>query len=193
MTQRTLTHHDVLPPGTSIHLTRALLTPARPKALHTHDFTELFWVQNGTLRHHLSSGIETLTEGALILLRPGQPPALQGRGDAALAVSIALHPDLVQSLDARLPPLPFWLAEHGPARTHRDSRQLVTLNHAAGLLERGPCDSLAKQRKGLILIKGCFEGTEGVLGHCWYSLFRAEGHLRGPGHKSVRLPQPDFL
>jgi AraC family cel operon transcriptional repressor len=162
MTQRTLTHHDVLPPGTSIHLTRALLTPARPKALHTHDFTELFWVQNGTLRHHLPSGVETLTEGALILLRPGQPHALQGRGDAALAVSIAIHPDLVQSLDARLPSLPFWLAEHGPARTHRDSRQLVTLNHAAGLLERGPCDSLAAEAFLLPLLADLIQHETGL-------------------------------
>ncbi|WP_394152006.1 cupin domain-containing protein [Loktanella salsilacus] len=145
MTQRTLTHRDVLPPGTSIHLTRALLTPARPKALHTHDFIELFWVQNGTLRHHLPFGVETLTEGALVLLRPGQPHALQGRGDTALAVSIAIHPDLAQSLDARLPPLAFWQAEHAPAHAHRDSRQLATLNRAAGLLERGPCDSLAAE------------------------------------------------
>jgi len=145
MTQRILTYRDVLPLGSSIHMTLALLSSTRPKALHTHDFTEVFWVQNGTVRHHLPTGIDTLTEGALILLRPGQPHALQGRGDAALAVSIAIHPDLVQSLDNRLPPLPFWLAEHGPARTHRDSRQLATLNHAAGLLGRGPCDQLAAE------------------------------------------------
>ena len=145
MTLRTLQHADILPPGSVIHLTRALLTSARPKALHDHDFMELFWVQNGTVRHHLPIGTSTLTEGALVLLRPGQPHALQGRGEAALVVSIALHPDLMTSLDARLPSLPFWQAKVGPALIQRDIRQLAALNQAANLLERGPHDTLAAE------------------------------------------------
>ena len=145
MIQRTLTHRDVLPAGASIHLTRAVLTAARPKALHSHDFTEIFWVQNGTLRHHQPDRVDILTEGTLVLLRPGQPHALQGRGDAALAVSLAVHPDLIQSLDGRLPAIPFWQAANGPSRVFRDSRQLAALNHAAGQLERGPRDALAAE------------------------------------------------
>ena len=145
MTPRILHHADILPPGSVIHLTRALLTPARPKTLHGHDFVELFWVQNGTIRHHLPDGITTLTEGALLLLRPGQIHALQGKGDAALVVSLALHPDLVAGLDTRLPALPFWQAKDGPAQVQRDIRQMTALNQAANLLERGPHDTLAAE------------------------------------------------
>lgn len=145
MTSRILHHADILPSGAVIHLTRAGLTSARPTALHGHDFVEVFWVQNGTVRHHLPAGITTLTEGTLILLRPGQTHALQGKGDAALVVSLALHPDLTDSLDRRLAPLPFWQAAGGPAQVHRDMRQLAALNHAANLLERGPHDALAAE------------------------------------------------
>lgn len=145
MASHTLHHADILPNGTVIHLTRAVLTSARPKALHDHDFVELFWVQNGTVRHHLPGGTATLTEGALTLLRPGQTHALQGRGDAALVVAVALHPELVDDLDARLPPLTFWQAADSPGQIHRDMHQLTALNHAANLLERGPHDTLAAE------------------------------------------------
>ncbi len=145
MTQRILHHADFLPAGAAIGLTRAALTAQRPKALHTHDFTELFWVQNGRVIHHLAERKDTLTEGALVLLRPGQPHALQGKGEAALVVSLVLHPDLVASLDRRLPPLPFWQAKQGPTRIERDMRQLADLNHALRLLERGPRDSLSAE------------------------------------------------
>ena len=145
MTPRTLHHADILPSGSVIHLTRAELATTRPKALHTHDFIELFWVQNGVARHHQPDATTTLVEGDMILLRPGQPHALQGKGDAGLVVSLALHPDLTANLDARLPALPFWQASDGPTRIHRDMRQLATLNHAANQLERGPRDTLAAE------------------------------------------------
>lgn len=145
MTARILHHADILPPGSVIHLTRAILTAARPKALHGHDFIELFWVQNGTVRHHLPDGIDTLKEGAVVLLRPGQTHALQGKGDTSLVVAVALHPDLTGQLDSRVPDLPFWQATGGPSRTDRDMRQLAALNHAANLLERGPYDNLAAE------------------------------------------------
>lgn len=145
MTNITLHHRDILPPGTAVHLTRAALTPMRPKTLHDHDFTELFWVQNGTVRHHLPDGVQSLSEGALVLLRPGQTHAVQGKGDAALVVSLALHPDLVADLDRRVPTLPFWTAPHGPATIRRDMRQLAALNHAAVQLDQSPRDTLAAE------------------------------------------------
>ncbi|MFZ3582996.1 helix-turn-helix domain-containing protein [Loktanella sp. DJP18] len=145
MTARILHHADILPPGSVIHLTRATLTTARPKALHDHDFVELFWVQNGTVRHHRPGGIETLKEGALVLLRPGQTHALQGKGEASLVVSVALHPDLIGQLDGRVPDLPFWRAADGPSRADRDMRQLAALNHAANLMDHGPFDTLAAE------------------------------------------------
>ena len=146
MTQ-TLRHADILAAGTQIRLTRATLTPTRPRTLHDHDFFELLWVQNGRIRHHLPEGAETLSEGDLVFLRPGQKHALQGRGEHALVVSLCIHPTTVNALAKRHPGVKgylFW-SPSGPVRTHRDIRQLAALNHAAVQLENSACDTLAAE------------------------------------------------
>ena len=146
MTQ-TLFHADILAEGTQIRLTRATLAPTRPRSLHDHDFYELFWVQNGRVRHHLPDGTETLKEGDAVFLRPGQSHALQGRGEHALVVSLCVHPTIVQALAKRHPSVKghlFW-SNGGPVRNHRDMRQLAALNHAAVQLENSPCDTLAAE------------------------------------------------
>lgn len=146
MTQ-TLLHADILASGTQIRLTRATLAPTRPRTLHDHDFYELFWVQNGKVRHHLAGGAETLGEGDVVFLQPGQPHALQGRGEHALVVSLSIHPDIIKALVARHPGVDghlFW-ATQGPVQTHRDIRQLAALNHAAVQLENSSCDTLAAE------------------------------------------------
>lgn len=144
---QTLRHKDILSTGAQAHLTRATLTPARPKQLHNHDFFELFWVQNGTVRHHTSAGIESLHEGDIVFVQPGQHHALQGRGEHALVVSICFHPQTVKALAKRHPSVDghlFW-AKEGPVQKHRDIRQLAALNHAAVMLEQSLCDTLAAE------------------------------------------------
>ena len=134
----TLHHHDILQGDAQIHLTRANLAPTRPRALHKHDFYELFWVQNGQVRHHLADHTVTLTEGDAVFLQPGDAHALQGRGEHALVVSLCVHPAVVKAMAKRHPSVRghlFWAA-NGPVQTHRDIRQLAALNHAAVQLER---------------------------------------------------------
>jgi len=146
MTQ-TLHHADILATGTQIRLTRATLAPIRPRNLHDHDFYELFWVQNGKVRHHLPGEVETLGEGDVVFLQPGQSHALQGRGEHALVVSLCIHPDMIKALVSRHPSVDghlFW-APSGPVQTHRDIRQLAALNHAAVQLENSPCDTLSAE------------------------------------------------
>ncbi|MFQ1699213.1 AraC family transcriptional regulator [Loktanella agnita] len=140
----TLLHRDILSDGSQIHLARATLTNARPKSLHDHDFYELIWVQNGKVRHHLPDGGNTLTEGDLIFLQPGQAHALQGRGADALVVSLCIHPAIIDGLGQRHPQLQghlFW-SQTRYTRTRRDIRQLAALNHAAVLLERSARNTL---------------------------------------------------
>lgn len=142
MTQ-TLRHSDILKPGTMIHLARATLSTSRPKALHNHDYFEVFWVQNGTVRHHVGDQIERLNEGDMILISPGQTHAIQGKGEHAMIVSISIHPDVVNGLNARHPDI--WPTGAAPAKLHRDMRQLSALNHAALVLEASACTALAAE------------------------------------------------
>ncbi len=139
MDQITLHHADILRPGAVAHLARASLDSRRPKVLHDHDFFEIAWIQNGRVRHHLASGPEDLQEGDLLCVQPGHAHALQGRGDAAMVVSLVLHPDLIAGIARRHPHLAghlLWADSPVPIRAHRDSHQLAALNHAALRLER---------------------------------------------------------
>ncbi len=140
-----LSHRQILPPGQAVHLARAPLARSRPALLHGHDFHELFWVQNGKVRHHLPEGREDLVEGDLRFLRPGHRHALQGRGEAAIIVSITFHPDIVERIGHRhggLTGLMFWSAKDAPVGVHCDPRQLAEINQAALRLESSPRSAL---------------------------------------------------
>ncbi len=155
MTPRTLLHRDILHAKTVAHVTRATLTTQRPRPLHTHDFFEVFWVQNGTVRHHLPGGPETLQEGEVICLSPGQAHGLQGKGEAAMVTLICLHPDVVAALVAQFPDLKdVAFRTDGPTRFHRDVRALAALNQAAIALEHSPRDALSTTAFLLPLLSG---------------------------------------
>ena len=133
-------------PGTTHHLVRAELTARRPRRLHGHDFHELLWVQNGRVRHHLPDRREDLTEGDLVFLRPGDAHGLQGRGAAAMVVSLSIRDSAIAALGARHPTLAgtgFWSDAADPPRHHLDMRRMAEVNHAALRLERAPRDALA--------------------------------------------------
>jgi len=114
-------------------LSRAELDTRRPPQLHTQDFHELLWVQNGTVRLHTAAGKQDLSEGDLLFITPDQAHGLQGRGEAPMVVSIAIRPGIINSLGNRhedLSGVGFWAGGKAPNVTHRDMRQLATLNQA---------------------------------------------------------------
>ncbi|WP_210528911.1 AraC family transcriptional regulator [Rubellimicrobium arenae] len=151
---RTLRYAEILGRD-AIGLSRATLSPARPPGLHDHDFHEILWVQNGTLRHHTAAGRRDLPEGTLLFLRPEHAHALQGRGDDTLVVSVTLRPDLVEELAQRHPSLAGRLLwGTAPSLLSRDSRQLAELNQAALRLERSARDPLAAEAFLLPLVAG---------------------------------------
>ena len=147
MTSLTLHHADILAPDAAIHLTRATLTPQRPDPLHRHNFYELFWVQNGHVRHHLPDHKTTLVEGDMIFLRPGQLHGLQGKGEAAMVVSLCIHPTLIDALAAQHSQFDghFFWSNDASVQIHRDIRQRAALNQSALALENSRFDALAAQ------------------------------------------------
>ncbi|SHH32273.1 transcriptional regulator, AraC family [Cognatiyoonia sediminum] len=138
-----LNFKDICAKGEHVHFARTALTTARPNPLHSHDFFELFWVQNGQVRHHLPDSTETLTEGDLVLVPPGQEHGVQAKGEHSLLVSVSLDPEVVHQLVARhqndlpdLTTLQFATI---------DSRDLASLNRAALRLERSNRGDLATE------------------------------------------------
>jgi AraC family cel operon transcriptional repressor len=122
-------------------LSRAELDTRRPPCLHSQDFYELLWVQNGTVRMHLPGGRRDLNEGDLLFVRPDQPHGLHGRGEAAIVVSLAIRPGIIRAIGNRhndLQGIGFWAGSDTPDTLHLDMRQLANLNAAALRLERSP-------------------------------------------------------
>ncbi len=146
MNQRTLSFRDVLPKDRRAHLTRSDLGTARPRALYSRDFYQLFWVQNGAVRLHEDAGHRGLSEGDVVFARPGDTLALQGRGEAPFVAAVSFHPDDIKGIldrHANLEGQLFWSAAQAPMVVHRDSVQLAALNHAANTLERSDGTPLA--------------------------------------------------
>ncbi|MEJ6397449.1 helix-turn-helix transcriptional regulator [Yoonia sp. 208BN28-4] len=145
MTQLRLCHKDILQGDAMAQISRVMLTNKRPKALHDHDFFEVFWVQNGTVRHHTADGSETLKEGAVVFVQPQHTHALQGSGEAAMIVTVTIHPALVAQLGAAHETLQgsaFWADTDRPIIQQRDSLALAALNRAAISFEGSPADTL---------------------------------------------------
>ena len=139
MEQISLSASDTFGSDEAFVLSRAELDTRRPPLLHTQDFHEMLWVQNGSVRLHTSSGKHDLREGDLLFISPDQPHGLQGRGEASLVVSLAVRPGVINAIGNRhddLAGVAFW--GRGLEIAHRDIRQLAALNHAALELERSP-------------------------------------------------------
>lgn len=138
-----LKHSDFLPDGEMVHFTRTDLNRSRPDPLHSHDFFEVFWVQNGSVRHHLEGSVEQLSEGDLRLIPPGPAHGLQAKGNDALVVSISVHPDTFDRLEERHSSE---LQDLRKIQGHSfGSLDLARLNQAALRLERSNRGSLATE------------------------------------------------
>lgn len=155
MTDISLAYREILRDGAAVHVTRAQVAPTRPKALHSQDFHELFWVQNGHIRHHQPDCVTTLAEGSVVFMRAGDSHALQGRGEHALVVSLTLHPQLIEALGKRHKALPgqfFWAGT--PQVLQLDTNALIALNQATLKLERSARDRLSVEAFLLPLCAG---------------------------------------
>jgi len=149
-------------------LSRAELDTRRPPQLHKQDFHELIWVQNGTVRLHTPIAKRDLSEGDLLFISPDQAHGLQGRPEhdaPAIVVSVAIRPGVISAIGNRhedLSGVAFWGTFPEPVVTHRDMRQLATLNQAALTLERSPRRKLYLEAFLLPLMVAIDRPPEGV-------------------------------
>jgi AraC family cel operon transcriptional repressor len=157
---RILRQKSILADCQTVHLTRATVLPRRPKELHTHDYVELFWVQNGIIRHHTEDGVNVLSEGTLIVVPKGQPHALQGKGDHAMVVMLCLATSLTTKIAKRHTPCARIVNAPSIREFQRDPRQMAALNQTALRLERSPCDALATEAFLLPLLVDLLDGPD---------------------------------
>jgi len=116
------------------------LEKRRPKALHTQDYYELFWVQNGKVSLHLSEKRIFLNEGDMVFLRPTDAHGFQGKGDETYVCAVLILPQTLRSLASRhrnLTGQMFWSDAAEPAILNRSITQLIELSKSALKLEAG--------------------------------------------------------
>ncbi|UWQ98754.1 AraC family transcriptional regulator [Rhodobacteraceae bacterium S2214] len=163
----TMRQKSILADGQAVHLTRATVLPRRPKSLHTHDYVEMFWVQNGIIRHHAEDGVDTLSEGTLVVVPKGQTHALQGKGEHAMVVMLCLSTKLTNGIVKRHAPCANILQVPTIRTFSRDTRQLAALNQAAMRLERSPCDAFAAEAFLLPLLVDLLDAPEFTDAPAW--------------------------
>ena len=140
MTTSTLKLTQLLDADAAFHFSRVVLTRTRPSHLHNHDFFELFWIQHGRARHHISGAVLKLSEGDLLFIRPDDRHALQGIGDETHLVNVIFPRKMIDQLGKRhgFQDRFFWSTADLPTQVFRNSRQLADLSHRALKLESGP-------------------------------------------------------
>lgn len=134
-----LLSRDVLRDGAAYHMARSSLEQRRPKVLHSQDFYELIWVQNGEMRLTLGDEKIDLDEGKVVFVRAREPHALHARAEDTFVVSVAFSAELIWNIGERHDALVgrfFWSTAPLPHIAHRDIRELAALNKQALRLER---------------------------------------------------------
>lgn len=145
---QTLQLNDLLVEDEAVHFSRSRLTKTRPKSMHTHDFSEVFWIQNGTAKHHINGSEQILPEGSMVFVRPTDVHALQGKSDEAHLVNVIISPVVLRALKHRHIELRhkfFFDDANLPKVYHRDIRQMAELSRLALRLENGPRHALGAE------------------------------------------------
>ncbi len=134
-----LLSREVFRDSEAYHMVRSSLETKRPKALHSQDFYELIWVQNGQMRITLADTKIDLSEGNLVFIRESESHGLHARTDDTFVVSVSFAADFINGLGARHPELSdkfFWSKNPTPHVAFREMRELASLNQKALRLER---------------------------------------------------------
>jgi AraC family cel operon transcriptional repressor len=81
---------DYLSAKESHHVGRRRVTGAFSGTLHTHDFAELLWLEEGALTHLVNGGSQLLTQGDVVFVRPSDRHTFRpvaGRGFTTVTVA----------------------------------------------------------------------------------------------------------
>ncbi len=132
----------LVPPGAAFHLARFRFLPGRPARLHTHDFPEFFWIEEGRGLHRINGEEKRLDPGDLVFVRPADRHVLAA-ADAAgfLLVNLAFPAAVLAGLLARHRALLAPLHEPRarlPVRVRLSAAQVEALGREAAILESAP-------------------------------------------------------
>ena len=86
------------------HVARHQYRFGRRVPLHDHDFPEVCWLESGTILHETTSARHELTGGQGLLVSPQHRHGFRATRDDAVLINIAIAPETLAPLAARLQP-----------------------------------------------------------------------------------------
>ena len=91
-------------PGEACRVVTASCERGELLEYHSHDFPEIFWLEEGACRHVANGHEETLRQGHVVVIRPGDAHALSSRGRRRFRITnVELLPTLCESLARAFP------------------------------------------------------------------------------------------
>jgi AraC family cel operon transcriptional repressor len=87
--------------GGPYHIARVTMPAGRRSDLHTHDFAELFFVEQGRGIHFINGRRQALTRGNLVFVRPEDSHAFEPAGDGLTFVNVAMSVATIHILEGR--------------------------------------------------------------------------------------------
>jgi AraC family cel operon transcriptional repressor len=149
---RILRWNQVVLSGESWHFARQKCRPSGSISLHTHDFAEVFWIENGNGWHELNGRTEVIASGALVFIRPEDQHGFHcnSSGTPFTIANFALPAKTAVAWQQRWAdyglPRPPWSGGLSPARWNLSTEQLSTLGIIARELADTPITALAGDR-----------------------------------------------
>lgn len=136
-------------PGEWLHLARFRFLPERRSRYHTHDFAEIFWLEEGEAGHHINGATKRLRPGDLVLVRPSDCHVLETRSPSGFAlVNLAFARRAYDGLRRRFPVECGSRWDPSPRLPHRAELSPQQLGHLTAQLER-----LAQEGRGRLVLE----------------------------------------
>lgn len=101
-----------VPPGDYCHLIKISCERGSPLGLHTHDYPEIFWIEEGSCYHRINQEQEILEAGALVFIRAHDRHQFIAIGRRRfMMVNLQCHPAHTAEFQLRHPhPFGDWMA-----------------------------------------------------------------------------------
>lgn len=103
-------------PGDAYHISRSHIVNAKPFPLHTHNYVEIFWVEQGDGLHLINGSTVPLAKGHLVFMRPGDAHAFHTENPKGMQVVNVAYPlETLAHLRTRYgDPVQIWWPAAGP-------------------------------------------------------------------------------
>lgn len=147
---------DLATPESAFLLVRFHSRRTTPAGMHTHDFAEVFWIEEGIARHRINGEEHLLTKGGIGFMRPDDCHQIVPVGRGSLLFFNLAFPDcLREALLQRHPQEvgPVWSGESPtPAVLSLPGEEIEALSASALALDAGPQTAFRLERMLLGLI-----------------------------------------